>query len=225
MEILTINLPANGTAAFRKAGSYVEILSAIGPIGITMNSVSGGQINSINGGVSGLFLNANFGAFTVQDQSGAAQQVLLLTCDPGEVGGSRRQPGIVSVTNQISAKITQLEMFGATLTPIGIQAVAFILPAANVSGALIRRAQCSATAAAGGTSEVRIVAAPTVPVLTVPSNAYQMSATAGNAGVAVSDVHVDQNYRLPPGWGVWAVTNHLVNPAASCGAALSWELL
>lgn len=105
MELLTISLAANETKQFRKAGGYLEIIDSAYPIGISFYTTNGGQNNSIKGGVSGLYLDAEYGAFDITNGA-AAQTITLLVCDVNENGGSRRQPGNVRVIDQ-SADQTQ----------------------------------------------------------------------------------------------------------------------
>lgn len=112
MEILNINLPANGRTQFRKAGSYLEIIASTGLVGINFYSNLGGQTDSISNGLSGLFMQTDYGAFDLIEQSGIAQTVQILVCDIGETGGSRRQPGNVKVIDQsVDQTLGGLEYF------------------------------------------------------------------------------------------------------------------
>lgn len=99
MEILTINLAAGETKAFRKAGAYFEILTSTGNVGLNFYTLLGGICNTVTGAISGVYLRANFGAFDISNQYTAGQTVQVLVCDAGEDGGSRRQPGVVQVVD------------------------------------------------------------------------------------------------------------------------------
>jgi hypothetical protein len=223
MEILTINLAANETKNFRKAGSYVEILSSSGPIGITMNSVAGGQINSINGGLSGLFLNADFGAFTVADQSGTAQQVLLLTCDPGEVGGSRRQPGNVRVIDEFTNAL-QTYIYTPATAVQAYNSVAVVAPAANLNGIIVRWSGVNAQAGAGGVANVQFVAAKSTPTdYIVPVQRYPFAQAYDKAGVLVNSTAFFNKF-IPAGWGLYASAQVTVATALSLGGQIGYEL-
>lgn len=129
-ELLTINLAANETKAFRKAGSYLEIIDSSYPVGLNLYSVNGSQIDSINGALSGFFLGVSFGAFDLKNGA-ISQTVTILALDPGEIGGSRRQPGVVRVIDQGYEKTNAaLQFYGtatqsafaATLSSAGIKA-------------------------------------------------------------------------------------------------------
>jgi len=112
MELLTISLAANETKQFRKAGSYIEIIDSASAISINLWSVSGGQTDGIKGGLSGLYMTADFGAFDVVNGP-SAQTVTLMVCDAGESGGSRRQPGNVRVIDQSADQTMALSQFVA----------------------------------------------------------------------------------------------------------------
>lgn len=224
MEIITMNLAANETKQFRKAGSYIEILSSIGAIGVNLYTSNGGQTDSIKGGLSGLYMRSDFGAFDVQEQSGAAQTVQLLVCDAGEDGGSRRQPGIVSITNRISASVRAI--FGAGNVALGLNATQIIAPAAAPNGILIRRAGVNITGSAGTTSgEARIISAPVMPTSTVPNISYQIAGTAVVGATSGNDSRNDVNYILPPGWGIWLLNSIAGAAVASTGYELTLEIL
>lgn len=222
MELLTINLAAGEFKQFRKAGGYIEIIQSIYPVTINMYGQSGGQSNTIIGGLAGLFLDANFGGFDISNVGQVAQTVQILVCDVGENGGSRRQPGIVSITNLIGTNAQQTS--GAGVLTLGFHQQAIVAPALNVRGVTIRGAIVSVTAQAGG-GEHRIIAAPTTPVSTYPQFAYQI-AEAYVAGAAnITDTRVDTNYTIPAGWGIYAATSAPTNPLTQANWGLSFEIL
>ena len=151
MEIINISLLANETKSFRKAGSYFEIISSTGPVGVSFYAPNAGQNNSIRGGMSGLYMNADYAAFDVQEQSGAAQIVQVLVCDQGEAGGSRRQPGNVRVVDEFFDSM-QCQGFASNLAPKAFVSTAILLPSANLKGAIVRWVNASATSGATGTA-------------------------------------------------------------------------
>jgi hypothetical protein len=137
-----------------------------------------------------------------------------------------RLVGFVTVTNKIGAGVQQVEGFGGGLLPNGfLSGTVAVAAGLNPRGLLIRRCGVGATAGGGGTSEIRMIAAPTQPVTTVPANAYQMCATAGGAGVVVNDSRSDLNYQLPAGWAIYIVTQHVTVPATSASYSLAYEPL
>lgn len=224
-EFLTITLAANETKPFQKAGRYLEIIAdGGGTINLTFYGSNGAVASNWLNCQSGTFLEDPWGSFSVTNNSASAQSITLLLMDSGR-GGSRRQPGVVSVTNKISSKVQRLELSNGGLLPIGFLATAIITPAQNVNGVLVRNAVVAEQAGAGGTGEIRMVAAPVVPVSMSPTSAFQMAATSGAAGVYTQDVRNDLNYQLPPGWGIWVLTGHTVAAATTCGASLCWEIL
>ena len=96
--MLNITLGANEFKSFRKGGAAFEIIVGDYPITVNLYSDMGGHNNTINNVISGFFLNAKYGAFDIKNGS-TAQTVQILCMDLGESGGSRRQPGVVQVTD------------------------------------------------------------------------------------------------------------------------------
>lgn len=220
--IYDVTLAPGAAANIAALGSFCKVLSA--PQGSVSVKLDGGESFSLLAG-QGVRLpdGKSFRDVAVINKSSATQLVLVF------VGDSRfedtRITGIVSVTNLISANMTQLELSGGVLLPIAFLATPVLAIASNPRGVLVRRATVFATAGAGGSSEIRLVAAPSIPVVTVPISGYNMAQSAGAAGVAVSDAHQDQNFSLPATWGVWCVTQHLVSAAAGAGYSLGYEPL
>lgn len=96
MELLSIRIGAGQTRRFEKAGRYFEIIDSSSAVTVDFYSISGRQTDEMKNAVSGLFVEAEYGAFTIE--SAAAQTVTVLILENGR-GGSRRQPGIVRVVD------------------------------------------------------------------------------------------------------------------------------
>ncbi len=94
MELLTFTIGASESKRFEKAGRYLEIIDAAGPLHIDMNDGSGNRADSMRNALSGFYSEEPFSALEVTNP-GAAQTVTLMITD--RRGGSRRQPGVVSV--------------------------------------------------------------------------------------------------------------------------------
>ncbi len=223
MEILNITLGANGFQQYRKAGSYFEILASTGQIGVNFYSTQGGQTDSIKGGVSGLFMVTDYGAFDVQDLSGATNAVQILVCDEGENGGSRRQPGTVDVMNKVGSNV-QLLSSGLAST-IGFQVgVTALTPAANLRGARMRNAYATATGGTGNAQTI-VIAAPVTPVSVAPAQAIWLSNAFTPNATPANDSHLEMNVTIPPGWGIYLCTNHGGATGATAAATVAFELL
>lgn len=221
MELLTITLAANQTQQFAKSGRYFEIIDSSYAVRVDFIGDQGQQTDSMVNALSGLFIEDPFAAFAITNGS-VAQSITFLLLEAGR-GGSRRQPGIVSVSNKLGAGITQLEVSAGLLT-IGFLTVSVIAAASNLRGILVRKVSTSATAGAGQ-ADIGLIAAPVVPTSTVPLNGFNMSRVAPTgSSVSAVDARNDMNYQLPAGWGVWAVTQHSVAPAAA-GYTFTYELL
>ena len=113
MEVITIALGANEFKQFRKGGSSIEITDSTYPVSINLYTDNGGQTNSLSGVLSGHYLKARFGGFDIRNGA-IAQTITILALDPGEDGGSRRQPGNVRVIDQSADKtIAGLQFLGS----------------------------------------------------------------------------------------------------------------
>ncbi len=223
MEILNITLGANGFQPYRKAGSYFEILASTGQIAVNFYSTQGGQTDSIKGGVSGLFMTTDYGAFDVQDLSGAANAVQILVCDDGEKGGSRRQPGTVDVTNKIGSGVQNVNSGLSTVAGFNVGATA-LLPANNLRGARIRNASCTSTGGTGN-AETIVIAAPVTPTSNTPATSLWLSHAFTPNANSVQDNRFEMNLTIPPGWGIYLCTNHGGVSGAIAGAQVAFELL
>lgn len=114
MELLTITLAANETKQFARAGRYFEIIASDAAINVAFYGLGGGQTDSMMNALSGLFLEDPYAAFSITN-SGAAQSITLLLMETGR-GGSRRQPGVVSVVDQGAYKSGLGKQFVASFT-------------------------------------------------------------------------------------------------------------
>jgi hypothetical protein len=226
MEILNLQLGAGAIQQYRKAGAYVEIISSVYPVTLNFYSTQGGQINQIQGALSGLFLSADFGGgFDVSNVGQAAQSVQLLVCDAGEIGGSRRQPGNVRVIDEITESILTTSQIGTTaITPFSTAVI--VAPGGNVNGMIVRMADIGADAGAGGNTYATVVACKSAPTsFTAPAQQYRFCEVLNTAGPQIRSVQ-RQNKLLPKGWGLylnWNIgTTASLNPP---GAIVQYELL
>lgn len=222
MELLRIALAANETKQFAKAGRYFEIIESNYSITVQFNGANGAQSDSIVGGLSGLFLEDPFSHFSVTNGA-VAQTVTLLLMEIGR-GGSRRQPGNVSIVDNVGAGVQT--QFLSDLT-VGQVFTAFVLPAANLNGIIVRAAMLETTAGAGGSSNVRLLAAPTAPVSLTPGASSLM--LCGAYSSQSSDIARTNNFDMrrivPPGWGLYFAKSSSVAAPAPCGATVSFEVL
>lgn len=224
MEILNVNLPANGRVQMRKGGAYIEILSSVGPIEIDLYTSSGGQSNSIKGGMSGLYLNANFGAMDVVDVSGSAQTVQLLVCDTGETGGSRRQPGNVRVIDEFFDAL-QCVAYGSDLTVKAFLTTTIVAPAANLKGLIVRWLIGGAQAGAGGSSGILLEAAKSAPTqFGTPAQRYPLLQLVNPTTTAQSS-SLTMNKLIPPGWGLYVSEQIQVSAATVCSVNFGYDIV
>lgn len=151
-ELISINLAANETKNFRRGGGGFEIIQASYATSINLYSDQGSQIDSLSGALQGFFLTAPFGAFDIKNGS-IAQTVQLLLLDQGETGGTRRQSGIVTVTDTSNARARAAQAYiaGYSLWPaVGPNYLMFTLanPAGSNKNAVITELHVGAEIAA-----------------------------------------------------------------------------
>lgn len=224
-ELLTVALAANAQIQFRKAGSYIEIIDSTYSIGINFYSDLGGQTDSLIGALSGFFLGSQFGAFDIKNGP-TAQTVQLLVLDPGETGGSRRQPGVISITNKISANV-QTQGIGG-LTTLGFQASMLVNPTANTKGLIIRGSSIGGANSVGGGAnftQLQMLAAPTAPTSLASGNCIVLSGVFNPTVNYQENQNWDKNITLPAGWGVWAAVVNNNSVGSSGGGLLCYELV
>lgn len=98
-ELLSMTLAGGETKTFQKAGRYFEIIADGGStFNLTFYGDGGAIQSNVNGAQAGLFLEDPWNAFTITNNSAAAQMITMLVMDSGR-GGTRRQPGVVSVVD------------------------------------------------------------------------------------------------------------------------------
>lgn len=220
MQLLKFTIAAGETKRFEIAGRYVEIIESDAPVSLLFFDGGGGQTDDAIGAVSGLYIEGAFKAFTVS--SATAQSVNLLITEGR--GGSRRQPGNVSIIDRVE---TSCMTVGITDTTLGASATAFVLPAANLNGIIVRSSIVEAQPGASGAANVRLIAALTAPASVVPgaNSIILNSAYADVSASAARSSAFDQRRRIPPGWGLYFVKNVTSVAAAVAAITASYELL
>lgn len=208
MELLQITLAANETKQFAKAGRYFEIIESAFPITVNFTGSSGALSDSMVNALSGLFLEDAYTHFSITNGT-SAQTVTLLLMEIGR-GGSRRQPGVVQVTYQVSSSVALSDSVEtANALASGFQVVKTIVtPAANTKGLRMHRCVVQAVANAAGFTDLRVIAAPAAPVNLTPANSFQLAGCGSTNGVSATDTQVRMNLSLPPGWGLFLACNN-----------------
>lgn len=97
MELLQFNIAAGETKHFERAGRYFEIISAQSLLNVHFEDAAGSRAESLKLALSGFFAEGGFSSFEVENPTAAKQSVQVLISDGR--GGSRRQPGVVSVVD------------------------------------------------------------------------------------------------------------------------------
>ncbi len=111
MELLTINLAAGETQAFRLAGRYFEVIDAQGRLDVFFEGREGERGDDMIGALSGFWAGVPFFAFSIRNAEAVAQTVTVL--HSSHPGGSRRTPGTVQVVDANRAVTVQGRSFVA----------------------------------------------------------------------------------------------------------------
>lgn len=230
MEFLSLNMAAGETKVLNIAGRYLEILDAQYPISIGFVDRNGNALEDggITNAEAGIFVNlapvGGYAAFTVQ--SATAQPIRLLI--GSGLGGSRRQPGVVSVVDGSRSRVLAGSSFTAAFNVsagAGQRAKAGLWnPAGTGRRAIVKRVYVASSTSPETILLALITAAPaTIDVATwnklasgSASTAIRrgFEATAGNTGNTVALLNVrdsrtesfnfDDPWILTPGTGLLA---------------------
>ena len=226
MELLNITLAANEIKQFAKAGRYFEIIDSSFAVQVDFTGDQGQRSDSMINALSGLFVEDPFSGFSITN-GGTGQNVTLLLMENGR-GGSRRQPGVVAVTNKIGSTVQVVGNGGGILLGVGFIAVQLVAPASNTRGIIVRSAsaaaQCSA-AGVGNYSQSIMVAAPVVPTTTLMNPGLILSGVFNPTTNYIENASYDKNLQIPTGWGVWICASNVGVAALAVGGTTSLELV
>lgn len=222
MQNLRFAIAAGETKIFEIAGRYLEIIESAGPLTIELFDANGGQSDEARDVLSGTYMTEPYARTSIY--SATAQTVELFMSARG--GGTRRQPGVVSVTNKIASSSSIAGTGG--LTAIGFSANQLIAPAANTRGAIIRGASAGCATSAIGASnyaKLQMIAAPSVPGALSPPVGLILADQFNPTTDYKENANWDKNITIPAGWGVWMLSANAGVVASSGGGALCFELL
>jgi len=224
-ELLTQTFAAGETKHFAKGGAYFEIIDSLAGVDVTFyDDVGGGQIDKVNGALSGVFLGFGFGGFDIT--SATAQTVQVLICARGEKGGSRRQPGNVTVIDKVGAAV---QTQGAASTAVtAFTATQILAPATNINGVIVRGLAAEVLAGATGNSDCMIIAAPAAPAgaaNVLGNNILTLARVVDSAQVRTVFNAWDMRKQIPAGWGIFHCAVNGVAAAAANACRISFEVL
>lgn len=212
-------LSANATQNLDVPGDYLKVISATGAIRV--RTVEGWMKDLLPGqGVKGL----NFQRLILEDRSGAANTGTIAVGIGADSIVDDRITGEVSISDIIRSNCA---IYTGGATTIGFTATQMVAAAANTNGLIIRSALIESIPGAGGTANVRIIAAPTAPASLSPAGAAIVIGAQNNVTAGTLAQWSDMNLRrqIPAGWGVWACTSIGAAVATSAGAVISAETL
>jgi hypothetical protein len=221
MEILQFTIAAGETKRFEKSGRYIEILDSTYPIDLYLSDASGGRVDYGRGIYSGTFLAGFFQAFELYSATAQTLQLLLTE----GTGGTRRQPGIVRVVDEITDSLTVVN-FAPSLAAAGYAATPLLAPASNTKGAIVRFCSTSAQGGAGGSSNVGIVAAKSTPSsYSVPLQRLPFLGSFAAVGASLVDKTQLFNKLIPPGWGIYGQVDIQGATAVNAAGQVGYELM
>lgn len=224
MELLTIKLSAGESKRFEKPGRYFEIIDSTGAVRVDFYSVSGRQTDQMVNALSGLFLEASYGAFTIT--SATSQSVSFLLLENGR-GGSRRQPGVVQVTYPVSSSVQQNNVNDTVAAAtLGFSVVRTIVaPASNLKGVKWHSTTSYVVAGVGGYSDCRVIAAPSAPTSLAPANSFLIGFAGASDSASSNSAKTMMNLTLPAGWGVYVVVSNSVSTPTAVANENCFELV
>lgn len=146
MQNLRFNIAAGETKVFVMAGRYLEIIDATGPVSIGLYDKAGSQADDAKDVLSGTFMETPFSQFEIS--STTAQTVELFITETR--GGTRRQPGVVSVVDGNRADVQSGKAFTLTSsyggTAATFAAIGLWNPAGSTKNAVVTEISVSAGA-------------------------------------------------------------------------------
>lgn len=224
MELLKFTIAAGETKRFEYAGRYLEVISAPYALNLELTGPNGEQADDMIGALAGFYSEGPFSGFEVTNPGATAQAVTLMVTNGR--GGSRRQPGIVSVQQLVGGAS---QVAGAGLpTAVGFSATEIVAPAANLNGITVRQVAAGGAISAAGpgqASNVFLIAALIAPTTGAGLNRMRLIGAYNTGTVYAESMATGLNITIPPGWGIWACTDHTLVAASAAGYNLSFEVL
>lgn len=223
MELITHNLAAGGTARFERAGRYFEIIDLVGRVSVDLTGQSGDLADRLNNALAGFYSEEPFSGISLTNPESYDQTIRFMVSNGR--GGSRRQPGNVTVIDEIARNCQVITAVGPTALT-AFTATPLIAPATNLAGVVLRSAFILNKSGNPGAVNARLAAAPTAPtgVNTInPGWAFML--TLSENGIPASTIENDLTKKIPAGWGLWLLSSVTGNAAASNDAQVSAEIL
>lgn len=153
----------------------------------------------------------------------------LLTCTVRLGVGlitSSRIAGSVSIVDRVGGSCQTMLLPDVS---IGFSTTAYVLPAANLNGILVRSSIVEVQAGSGtGAVNCRLFAAPTAPASLSPG-ASSLMLNSGRSLAGDTDIQrsnfFDMRSLIPPGWGLWHAKNAPTVTPITCSCTVSFEIL
>lgn len=202
MELLRFTIAAGETKVFVKAGRYIEVFEAADALSIGFYDRNGGQADDALNIQSGVFIETDFAQFEVS--SATAQTITLLVTDGR--GGSRRQPGVVSIVDGGKARTIAGQAFIGYGSGTGGAGFVPVIQLRNAAGSgvrnVIKAIRVSASAAGNIALGTHAAALPQGPFVTANKNfggavsvaqLFRDTTTAAGPGTTVENLAVGAN--------------------------------
>ncbi len=211
-----------GIAAAGTLIAYVSGSAAGNDEGIIVRPERGGSAVELMPGQQFTFPE-RFQQLRIAPRKSAATVAGKLLIGEGAFTDNRAQ-GEVAITDAVRATC---QLYSGGATAIGFTATQMIAAATNVAGIVIRSTLIESIPGAGGSANVRLIAAPTAPASILPAGPAVILAAVNNAaaGTLAQEAQNDMRRTIPPSWGVWACTSIVTAAATSAGAVMSAEIL
>lgn len=139
---------AGETKVFHKSGRYLEVIAANSLLDIVMLGDAGEVMDEMRGALSGFYAEGQFRQFQLTNPTTSVQTVTLMITDGR--GGSRRQPGVVTVIDQGIERVQARKAFVGRQGAPGVAAThsaIFLDPYNNATTVWVERVSVSCSTA------------------------------------------------------------------------------
>lgn len=221
MELITHTLAAGATARFERAGRYFELIDADGRVSVELTGPAGELADEMVNALSGFYSEEAFAGLTISNPEAYAQAVRFMVARGR--GGSRRQPGTVSVIDTVRDEAKTVSN-DAPVAAIAFAYSVMLAPASNTAGATVLGASSVSLPTSTGWAKSRVVAAKVAPANFAGTDNMVVLADTYSKGdnLAVSEDWAMRR-RLPAGWGIYHLWQ-IDTGAQAVGGRVSFQL-
>jgi hypothetical protein len=219
--IYDVTLAAGAAANIGVMGTFAKVLTA--PAGAVQLKLDGGEGYSLLPGQGVRSLAGKlFRDVMVKNLAASAQTVTVFVGDASFE--DTRITGNVTVIDAIGSGVRSDAGSNTALLTFTASAP-IVAPASNPNGILIRAAQTTAKAGAGGNSQAWLIASPSSPVGPTGAQMLWISSAYDSDQLTKNQSNYDMHKMIPAGWGLYFAAQNIVAVAAANSYFISYEVL